>query len=72
MLLKVSCIIAIALLVLMSPSIAQLIKNVQSVPVILQEEDTNAMQFSIENRSPYLNSELYKYIINLNEKNFVK
>ena len=44
----------------------------ESVPVILQEEDTNAMQFSIENRSPYLNSELYKYIINLNEKNFVK
>ncbi len=43
----------------------------ESVPVILQEEDTNAMQFSIENRSPYLNSELYKYVINLNEKNFV-
>ena len=26
----------------------------------------------IENRSPYLNSELYKYVINLDEKNFVK
>ena len=44
----------------------------ESVPVILQEEDINAMQFSIENRSPYLNSELYKYVINLDEKNFVK
>ena len=44
----------------------------ESVPVILQEEDTNAMQFSIENRSPYLNSDLYKFVINLNEKYFIK
>lgn len=43
----------------------------ESVPVILQEEDINAMQFSIENRSPYLNSKLYRYIINLEEKNYI-
>ena len=44
----------------------------ESVPVILQEEDANAMHFSIENRSPYLNSDLYKFVINLNEKYFIK
>jgi asparagine synthase (glutamine-hydrolysing) len=36
----------------------------ESVPVILQEEDINSMYFSIENRSPYLNSDLYKFLIN--------
>ena len=36
----------------------------ESVPVILQEEDINSMYFSIENRSPYLNSDLYRFLIN--------
>ena len=36
----------------------------ESVPIILQEEDINSMYFSIENRSPYLNSDLYRFLIN--------
>ena len=43
----------------------------ESVPVLLQEEDINAMFFSIENRSPYLNSNLYKFLINLPVKYFI-
>ena len=44
----------------------------ESVPVILQEEDNNAMYFSMENRSPYLNSDLYKFIINSPVSLFVR
>lgn len=33
----------------------------ESVPVILHEDDLNAMYFSIENRSPYLDSSLYEW-----------
>ena len=43
----------------------------ESVPVILQEEDLNAMYFSIENRSPYLNSDLFKYLMNTPVKCFI-
>jgi asparagine synthase (glutamine-hydrolysing) len=31
----------------------------ETVPLILHEDDLNAMYFSIENRSPYLDSDLY-------------
>lgn len=31
----------------------------ESVPMILNEDDLNSMQFSIENRSPYLNVDLF-------------
>lgn len=34
---------------------------VESVPVILHENDHNAMSFSIENRSPFLDRELFEY-----------
>ncbi len=44
----------------------------ESVPVILQEEDINSMNFSIENRSPYLNKDLYKLMINSPVANFIK
>jgi asparagine synthase (glutamine-hydrolysing) len=33
----------------------------EAVPVILHEDDLNAMYFSIENRSPYLDRELFEY-----------
>lgn len=33
----------------------------ETVPVILHEDDLNAMSFSIENRSPYLDRELFEY-----------
>ena len=44
----------------------------ESVPVILNEEDLNAMYFSIENRSPYLNSKLYNYIRKINSENYIQ
>ena len=33
----------------------------EAVPVILQEDDLNAMHFSIENRSPFLDRELFEF-----------
>ena len=33
----------------------------ESVPVILHEDDLNAMSFSIENRSPFLDRELFEF-----------
>lgn len=33
----------------------------EAVPVILQEDDLNAMSFSIENRSPFLDRDLYEF-----------
>jgi asparagine synthase (glutamine-hydrolysing) len=33
----------------------------EAVPVILHEDDLNAMYFSIENRSPYLDRELFEF-----------
>jgi asparagine synthase (glutamine-hydrolysing) len=35
---------------------------VESVPVILREDDLNAMHWSIENRSPYLNRRLVEFL----------
>lgn len=33
----------------------------ETIPVILHEDDLNAMSFSIENRSPYLDRELFEF-----------
>lgn len=43
----------------------------ESVPVLLAEEDLNAMYFSIENRSPYLNNELHNFLRTLNSKLYI-
>ncbi len=37
----------------------------ETVPVILHEDDLNAMYFSIENRSPFLDSKLYYWSLQL-------
>ncbi|MBZ0216732.1 MAG: asparagine synthase, partial [Fimbriimonadaceae bacterium] len=34
----------------------------ESLPVILHEDDLNSMYYSVENRSPYLNSELVEFL----------
>jgi asparagine synthase (glutamine-hydrolysing) len=34
----------------------------EAVPVILKEDDLNSMQYSVENRSPYLDSRLAEYL----------
>jgi asparagine synthase (glutamine-hydrolysing) len=37
----------------------------ESVPVILHEDDHNAMSFSIENRSPFLDRDLFEYSLRI-------
>jgi len=44
----------------------------ESVPVILEEEDLNAMYFSIENRSPFLNHKLFEYLNTVDTKHFIR
>jgi asparagine synthase (glutamine-hydrolysing) len=43
----------------------------ESVPVILHEEDSNAMFHSIENRSPYLNTKIYDYMQSVDVKHLI-
>ena len=44
----------------------------ESVPVVLEEEDLNAMYFSVENRSPFLNHKLFEYLNSVDTKYFIK
>jgi asparagine synthase (glutamine-hydrolysing) len=44
----------------------------ESVPVILHEDDLNAMYFSIENRSPFLDRELYEFASSIPSKHLVQ
>ena len=37
----------------------------ETLPVLLSEEDANAMQFSVENRAPYLDSRLAAFVYSL-------
>lgn len=43
----------------------------ETVPVILHEDDLNAMYFSIENRSPFLDSKLYYWSLQLPTKHLI-
>jgi asparagine synthase (glutamine-hydrolysing) len=44
----------------------------ESVPVILHEDDHNAMFFSIENRSPFLDRELFEYSLRVPTRHLVQ
>jgi len=44
----------------------------EAVPVILHEDDLNAMYFSIENRSPYLDRELFEFCYRIPTKHLVR
>jgi asparagine synthase (glutamine-hydrolysing) len=44
----------------------------ESVPVILHEDDLNAMYFSIENRSPFLDRELYEFSCSIPPRHLVQ
>jgi asparagine synthase (glutamine-hydrolysing) len=44
----------------------------EAVPVILHEDDLNAMYYSIENRSPFLDRELYEYTLTLPTRHLVR
>ena len=44
----------------------------ESVPVILHEDDLNAMYFSIENRSPFLDRELFEFSSSIPPRHLVQ
>jgi len=44
----------------------------ESVPVILHEDDLNAMYFSIENRSPYLDRHLFEFAFQIPTRHLVQ
>lgn len=44
----------------------------ESVPVILHEDDLNAMSFSIENRSPYLDTDLFDWCQKIPTRHLVR
>ena len=44
----------------------------EAVPVILHEDDSNAMYFSIENRSPYLDRDLFEFCYRIPSKYLVR
>lgn len=44
----------------------------EAVPVILHEEDLNAMSFSIENRSPFLDRELFEFSLRIPTEHLVR
>ena len=46
--------------------------NVETTPVILNEDDLNSMNFSIENRSPYLDSTLVEFAYTLPTRFLIK
>tara|TARA_B100000282_G_scaffold242449_1_gene185468 strand:+ start:8980 stop:10821 length:1842 start_codon:yes stop_codon:yes gene_type:complete len=44
----------------------------ESVPINLHEDDLNSMNFSIENRSPFLDTKLVKYCLSIKNKNYIQ
>ena len=44
----------------------------ESVPVILHEDDHNAMSLSMENRSPYLDKKLFEYTLSIPTEQFIQ
>lgn len=46
--------------------------NFETLPVMLRHDDLNSMYYSIENRSPYLNKELYNFSLKISPEHFIK
>ena len=44
----------------------------ESVPVILHEDDLNAMYFSVENRSPYLDRDLFDFCNSIPTRHLIR
>ena len=44
----------------------------ESVPINLHEDDLNSMNYSIENRSPFLDTNLVKYCLSIKNKNYIQ
>ena len=43
----------------------------ESVPVILKEDDLNSMYFSVENRSPFLDKNLFEFVMTIPTKHLI-
>ena len=41
------------------------------IPVILHEDDRNSMMYSVENRSPFLSYELFKYMLSIDTQHLI-
>ena len=44
----------------------------ENTPQILHDEDLNSMKCSIENRSPFINKELFEFLFSINPKFYIK
>ncbi len=44
----------------------------ESIPVILHEDDLNSMMYSVENRSPYLDSKLFEFSYTIPAEHLIK
>ncbi|MBN1671865.1 MAG: asparagine synthase (glutamine-hydrolyzing) [Kiritimatiellae bacterium] len=44
----------------------------EAVPVILHEDDLNAMYYSVENRSPYLDSRLFEFTLRIPTRHLIR
>ena len=44
----------------------------ESVPINLHEDDLNSMNYSIENRSPFLDTNLVKYCLSIKNQNYIQ
>ena len=44
----------------------------ETVPAILNNEDLNAMSYSIENRSPFLSKDLFNFILSVNPETLIQ
>ena len=44
----------------------------ESVPINLLEDDLNSMNYSIENRSPFLDTNLVKYCLSIKNENYIQ
>ncbi|MBF0409911.1 MAG: asparagine synthase (glutamine-hydrolyzing) [Candidatus Riflebacteria bacterium] len=45
---------------------------VETTPVVLHEEDLNSMKYSVENRSPYLDSRLFSYMFSVSPEFLIR
>ena len=46
--------------------------NYETLPVMLKHDDLNSMYNSIENRSPFLDKDLYNFSLTIPAEHFIK
>ena len=45
---------------------------IETIPIFLQNDDLNAMKFSIENRSPYLDTDLINFMFSVPTEHYIQ